>query len=448
MKKQRLNYSLTYPKIMAIGFALLILLGSVILMLPVSQKNGDVSYIQALFTATSATCITGLVPFDTFSNWSVFGQLVIICLIQIGGLGFITILAVVLNLPKQKMSLKQKMLLKESVGSINLGQTKKLFHSVLVFTFSCEIAGALLLMTRFIPMVGLKRGLYMSLFTSVSAFCNAGFDLMGQFEPSSSLTTVNNDPVVLITIMILIVFGGLGFFVWSDMQRNKFKLKSFSAYTKLVLVVTTSLIIAGAVLFFALEYNATLKEMPFGQKLLNAFFCSITPRTAGFNSVDIASMTPQSRALTIVLMFIGGSTGSTAGGVKTTTIAILVACMVANMKNKNDVEIYGRKVDPSVVKNAVAIAFMNIMNIFIACVVITFAQPQLMFSDVIYECTSAMGTVGITTGITSSLNLVSSVVIIILMYIGRLTSMIFALSFASKKSNTTTHKPLGRFMVG
>lgn len=447
-KQQKRNFSLTYPKVVAIGFALLVLLGSALLMLPISQKNGNVSYIDALFTATSATCITGLVPFDTFSNWSVFGQLVLICLIQIGGLGFITILAIVLSLPKQKMSLKQKMLLKESVGSINLGETKKLFHSVLIFTFSCELVGALLLMTRFIPMVGVRRGIYMGFFTSVSAFCNAGFDLMGQFSPSSSLTTVNDDPVILITIMLLVVFGGLGFFVWSDMQRKGFKLKKFSAYTKLVLVTTVSLILGGAVLFFLFEFNQTLKDMPLGQKILNAFFCSITPRTAGFNSVEISAMTSQSRALTIIFMFIGGSTGSTAGGVKTTTIAILVACMMANLRNKNEVNVFGRRVEPDVIKSAVSIALVNLINIFVACTVISFAQPNLLLNDVIYECASAMGTVGITTGITPSLNVVSSLVIIVLMYIGRLTSMIFALSFVANKAKTTTHKPVGKFMVG
>lgn len=449
MKKERKrNYSLTYPKIVAVGFALLILLGSVLLMLPISQKIGNVSYIQALFTATSATCITGLVPFDTFTNWSVFGQLVILCLIQIGGLGFITILAIVLNLPKQKMSLKQRMLLKESVGSINLGETKKLFHSVLVFTFSCEIVGAIILSLRFVPMTDLRRGIYMGIFTSVSAFCNAGFDLMGQFSPSSSLTTVNNDPVILITIMILIVFGGLGFFVWNEMKDKKFKVKKFSAYTKLVLVTTAVLILGGAVLFFALEYNQTLKDMPFGQKVLNAFFCSITPRTAGFNSVEISAMTEQSRALTILLMFIGGSTGSTAGGVKTTTIAILIICMVSNMKNKADTEVFGRRIDASVIKNALSIAMMNFVYIVTGCIIISFTQPAFLLNDVIYEVTSAMGTVGITTGITPSLNIPSAIVIICLMYIGRLTSMIFALSFATNRIKTTTHKPIGRFMVG
>lgn len=448
LKKDRKNYSLTYPKIVAIGFAMLILFGSALLMLPISSKSGGVGYMDALFTATSATCITGLVPFDTFSNWSVFGQLVILCLIQIGGLGFITILAILVNLPKQKMSLKQKMLLKESIGSVSLGETKRLFQSVMIFTVSCELAGAVLLMTRFIPLAGLRRGIYMSIFTSVSAFCNAGFDLMGMFEKSSSLTTVNDDPVIMITIMLLIVFGGLGFFVWDEMKAKGFNPKRYSAYTKLVLLVTGVLIAGGTVLFFIFENGNTLAGMPWWQKLLNAFFCSITPRTAGFNSVDIAAMTGKSRALTIVLMFIGGSTGSTAGGVKTTTVAILVFCMLSNLRNKEDVEIFDRRVSPNVVKNAVSIAFTNLMLIFIGCTIISIAQGEFGIGDVVYECTSAMGTVGITTGITPSLNTASALTICMLMYVGRLTSMIFALSFASAKAKTTTHKPVGEFLVG
>ena len=255
------NYSLTYPKIAALGFAGIVIIGSILLMLPISSKTGNVHYIDALFTATSATCITGLVTFDTFTNWTVFGQIVIIVLIQIGGLGFITLLSLAVRMTKQKMSLKQKMLLKESVGSLNLGDVKRLFSSVIIFTFSCELAGAALLSTRFIPLAGLRRGVYMSLFTSISAFCNAGFDLMGMFSPSSSLTTVNGDPVILITISLLIVFGGLGFIVWQDMKSVKFKYKKFSPYTKLILITTAILLIGGSVLFLFFEYkNYTLCE--------------------------------------------------------------------------------------------------------------------------------------------------------------------------------------------
>jgi trk system potassium uptake protein TrkH len=446
--KKKFNYSLTYPKIVAIGFALLILFGSALLMLPISSKTNSVSYIDALFTAASATCITGLVPFDTFSTWSVFGQIVIICLIQIGGLGFITILLLLVQLLKKRMSLKQKMLLKESIGSISLGNVKELIKDVIIFTASCEGAGTLILMTRFIPLAGLRRGIYMSIFTSISAFCNAGFDLMGMFSPSSSLTTINNDYVVIITISLLVIFGGLGFFVWEDIRHNKFNKSKYSVHTKLVLITTAILLLGGAVLFFLFEYNNTFAQMNLANKLLNAFFCSVTPRTAGFNSVDVASMTPQSKMLTIILMLIGGSSGSTAGGIKTTTVAVLVLCVVASMRNKNEISVFDRRITLDTVKKAVSVLMINLIEIFIAVILISFIQNEFTLTDIIFECTSAIGTVGITTGITPLLNSASQIIIILLMYIGRLTSLIFALSFVSTKPKTTTQKPKGNIMVG
>lgn len=443
------NYSLTYPKIVAIGFALLILLGSALLMLPISSKLDSVSYIDALFTATSATCITGLIPFDTFSSWTTFGQLVLLCLIQIGGLGFITILAVLSALLKGKMSLKQKMLLKESVSSASLGDVRKITKSVILFTALTEGAGAIILMFRFIPLThSVPKGIYMAVFTSISAFCNAGFDLMGMFAPGSSLTTVNSDPVIMITIMLLVVLSGLGFFVWEDMKDRKFKIKQYSVHTKLVIVSTLILLFGGAILFFIFEYNATLKDMNWFEKILNALFCSVTPRTAGFNSVEISQMTNNSKGLTILLMFIGGSTGSTAGGVKTTTVALLVLCAISNIRNKQDIEIFGKRVDLDTVKNAVSICMINMFYILAGTVVISLNQSQFKLVDVIYECTSAMGTVGITAGITPSLNTFSMIVIIMLMYIGRLTSLIFALSFVATKPRISTQKPKGRIMIG
>lgn len=448
MIKDKKNYSLTYPKIVAVGFALIILLGALLLMLPISSKNDSTSFMDALFTATSATCITGLVPFDTFSNWSVFGQLVILCLIQIGGLGFITVLSLFINFFRKRMSLKYKMLLKESVGTLRLSDVKTLFKTVIVFTASCELAGALILAFRFVPLTDLKRGIYMAVFTSVSAFCNAGFDLMGMFSPSSSLVTVNDDSVILLTISALVVFGGIGFIVWQDLKDKKLKLKSLSVHSKLVLVTTAVLLLFGSVMFFILEYDHTFKDMNFSSKLLNSFFCSVTPRTAGFNSVEINTMNPLSRMLKIILMFIGGSSGSTAGGIKTTTIAVLVLCVVSNLRNKEEITVFNSRISLDTIKKAVAVSVTNLFEIFIAVIIISFAQSNFALSDVIFECASAMGTVGITTGITPELNSFSQLVIIILMYIGRLTSLIFALSFVVTKPKTTAKKPKGEFMVG
>lgn len=446
--KDKKNYSLTYPKIAAAGFALIIILGSLLLMLPISSKQGGIDYIDALFTSVSATCITGLVPFDTFSNWSVFGQIVILCLIQIGGLGFITVLALFVNVFRKRLSLKYRILLKESIGSLHLSNVRVLVKTVIVFTVVCELAGAALLSVRFIPLAGFRRGVYMAVFTSVSAFCNAGFDLMGMFSPSSSLTTVNNDPVIILTISALIVLGGIGFIVWQDLKDKKFKIKTLSVHSKLVFCSTAVLLLCGMALFFLFEYNCTFKNMDLGTKLLNSFFCSVTPRTAGFNSVEIADMNPVSRMLTIVFMFIGGSSGSTAGGVKTTTVAVLVLCVIANIRNKNEITVFNNRITLDTVKKAVSVVVINLFEIFLGIIIISFSQSELSLADVVFECASAMGTVGITTGITSRLNIVSKLVIIILMYIGRLTSLIFALSFVVTKPKTTTKKPKGEFMVG
>lgn len=445
---EKKNYSLSYSKIVSIGFALLILLGTALLMLPISSKSGSVTFSDALFTATSAACITGLVPFDTFTSWTFFGQLVLILLIQIGGLGFITMLAVIVKLTKRKMSLKQKMLLKESVGSLTLGDVKELVKSVLIFTASCECAGALLLMIRFIPLAGVKQGIYMSVFTSISAYCNAGFDLMGMFSPSSSLITVNNDAVVIITISLLIIMGGLGFIVWEDMRLNKFRYSGFSVHTKLTLITTLVLLLGGAVLFFVFEYNHTLSDMSLGGKILNAFFCSVTPRTAGFNSVDISAMASNSKMLTIILMFIGGSSASTAGGVKTSTIAVLFLCLLSNIRNKEEIDAFDKRISLETIKKAVSVVMINLVEIFIAVVLISTLQGNLSLSDIIFECTSAIGTVGMTAGITPLLTTTSKVIIIILMYIGRLTSLIFALSFVRSKPRTSTKKPKCNVMVG
>lgn len=446
--KERTKSSITYPRIVAWGFALLILIGSVLLSLPISSKTGGASYIDALFTATSATCITGLVPFDTFTNWTMFGQIVIICLIQIGGLGFITILSIISHLLKKRMGLKEKMLLKESIGSINIGNVKKLSSSAVTFTACCELAGALVLATRFIPLAGWKQGIFMSVFTSISAFCNAGFDLMGMFSPSSSLTSVNDDPVIIVTVILLVVFSGLGFFVWEDMRESGFKPRKFSVHTKLVLATTAILVFGGAALFLVFENNASFEGMSAGKRILNALFCSVTPRTAGFNSVDVPAMSNMGKLLTMFLMFIGGSTGSTAGGVKTTTVAILFLCAVSTFKNKSDIEIFGRRIDFKVLKSAVSICLVNMLNIIIASFIIALNQSEFRLFDIFFECTSAMGTVGITAGITPSLNTLSMIVIIMLMYIGRLTSLIFALSFVVAKPTVTTRKPLGNLMVG
>lgn len=449
-EKKSKNYSLTYPKIVALGFALIILIGTVLLMLPISSKGEEISFIDAFFTATSATCVTGLVTYDTATTWSLFGQIVILCLIQIGGLGFLTVIAFVSGIIKKRMSLKEKMLLKDAVGSLNIGGGKNLVRSVLLLTLCCEVTGAIILSTRFIPLAGVPRGIYLSVFTSISAFCNAGFDLMGSFVPSSSLTTVNNDPVIIITVSMLIIIGGLGFIVWQDMRDKKFNFKNFSIHTKIVLTITSVILVGCTVLFLVFEYanEKTLADMPLWQKLLNAFFANVTTRTAGFNSIDTAGLTSASKMLTIMLMFIGGSSGSTAGGVKTTTVAVLILCVISTLKNKDDVNAFDHRINNTAIKKAISIVFINFAEIVTATFLILLFQKGFTLIDVLFECTSAIGTVGMSTGITPELCTASKLVIIFLMYVGRLTSLIFALMFISLRAKTTTQKPLGNILVG
>ncbi|MGN0529340.1 MAG: TrkH family potassium uptake protein [Eubacterium sp.] len=449
-EKKSKNYSLTYPKIVALGFALIILIGTILLMLPISSRGEEISFIDAFFTATSATCVTGLVTYDTATTWSLFGQIVILCLIQIGGLGFLTVIAFVSGIIKKRMSLKEKMLLKDAVGSLNIGGGKNLVRSVLLLTLCCEVTGAIILSTRFIPLAGVPKGIYLSVFTSISAFCNAGFDLMGSFVPSSSLTTVNNDPVIIITVSLLIIIGGLGFIVWQDMRDKKFNFKNFSIHTKLVLTITSVILVGCTVLFLVFEYanEKTLADMPLWQKLLNAFFANVTTRTAGFNSIDTAGLTSASKMLTIMLMFIGGSSGSTAGGVKTTTVAVLILCVISTLKNKDDVNAFDHRINNTAIKKAISIVFINFAEIVTATFLILLFQKGFTLIDVLFECTSAIGTVGMSTGITPELCTASKLVIIFLMYVGRLTSLIFALMFISLRAKTTTQKPLGNILVG
>ena len=293
-KSHNYNYGLTYPRIVALGFLLVILAGTALLMLPVSIKNGDsVTFTDALFTAVSATCVTGLVIADTFSQWTLFGQIVILCMIQVGGLGFITILAAAHNVLKRRSGLREKMLLKETFSSMYMKGVTGLGKKVVLGTAVCELAGALILCTRFIPMMGFKNGLYTSVFLSVSAYCNAGFDVLGRLSPGGSLTTVNSDPVILLTLAALITIGGLGFIVLNDLAVQKFKWKRLSLHSKIVLTTSAALIIGGAVLFFIFENNNTLNGMNAIDKITNSIFSSVTPRTAGFNSVDVPAMSIQ-----------------------------------------------------------------------------------------------------------------------------------------------------------
>lgn len=450
VKKNR-NYYYSYPKIVALSFFAVIVIGTILLMLPISVKGEPVNFLDALFTATSATCVTGLVVFDTFSRWTLFGQLVILCLIQIGGLGFVTIITMLSRFLKKKVSLREKLLLKESFGSIPTGDTKKIVRTVVIGTAAFELSGAAVLCTQFIPRMGLKNGLYTSVFLSVSSFCNAGFDVLGRIQPGSSLITVNTNPVILLTIALLIIIGGIGFIVWSDLVEHKLKFKRYSFHTKLTLTTTAALLIGGTILYYIFETNNCFSDFSVGEKILNAFFASTTPRTAGFNSVPNGELSAPSKVITYILMLIGGSAGSTAGGIKTTTLAVLFLCALSTLKNANNIEFFGKRITIDIVRKAVSITVINLTQIFISSVIITLCQPELKYSDILFECISAIGTVGMSTGITSSLEILPKIIIALLMFIGRLTSLVFAFMFILDSKRNDIHssqKPKGNLLVG
>ena len=450
IKKNR-NYYTSYPKMVALSFFAIIIIGTMLLMLPISIKEGSVSFLDALFTATSATCVTGLVVFDTFTKWTLFGQIVILCMIQIGGLGFITIITMLSRFLKKKVSLREKLMLKESFGSIPTGDSKKIVRVVLGGTVIFEVLGAAILCTQFIPDMGFKNGLYTSVFLSVSAFCNAGFDVLGRIQPGSSLVTVNTNPVILLTIAVLIIVGGIGFIVWDDIVQRKFRVKRYSLHTKLTLITTAVLLVGGTILYYIFERNNTFSDFSEGQKVLNAFFASTTPRTAGFNSVPNAELSAPSKLITYILMLIGGSTGSTAGGIKTATIAVLFLCAAATLRNSREIEIFGKRITVDVIRKAVSIVIINLTEVFIASTIITICQPELLYSDILFECISAIGTVGMSTGITSSLEFLPKIIITLMMFVGRITSLVFAFMFildTNKNGSRSSQKPKGNLFIG
>lgn len=435
-------------KLIGLGFVLIILIGSLLLMLPITSRSGECTpFLTALFTATSATCVTGLVLVDTFSYWSVWGQLVILLLIQIGGLGFITFGVSVSLLLRKKIGLQQRGLIRESFSVLEIGGAVRLVKRVVKGTAFFEGIGAILLATRFIPKMGIIQGIYYAIFHSVSAFCNAGFDLMGRYKQFSSFTAYYDDPLVVLTLASLIIIGGIGFFVWNDIWQNKFHFRRYALQTKMVLSMTFVLVIGGAFLFYLIEKNALYADMSTSGKLLSSLFSSVTPRTAGFNTVDTGSLSDTSKLLTIILMFIGGSPGSTAGGVKVTTIFVMILFLQSTLSRTNGTNVYGRRLEDSVITKAASVFCINLFAGLTASLVICGIQG-FNLTDVSFEVFSAISTVGMSAGITGSLNTVSKFIIIFLMYIGRVGSLSFALSFTDKKKQAHILLPVERINVG
>lgn len=438
----------TYSQISAISFMSIILIGVLLLTLPISSRSGEATpFIDALFTSASATCVTGLVVYDTYTHFSLFGQIVILSLIQIGGLGFMIIATLFSLMLKRKIGLKERGMLQESVSTIHIGGIVRLTKHILFGTVIFEAIGAIILALRFYPDMGLKQGLYNGVFHSISAFCNAGFDLMGRFEPSSSLTLYSGDIVVNLVIMSLIVVGGVGFLVWEDIFTNKLKFCKYRLHTKIVLVVTATLIIVPAIIFYSIERTNSFAGMGTTESWLASFFQSITPRTAGFNTVNIAELSEGSILLTIILMVIGGSPGSTAGGVKTTSFAVIILSLIASIRHTEDINVFNRRLERDVIKKAYDVITIYFMCCALAVLLICALQP-FGLKEVFFEVVSALSTVGMSTGITPDLNSLSKFIITLLMFFGRVGSLSVALVFSEKKEYIPIRKPVEKISIG
>ncbi|MDD4843003.1 MAG: TrkH family potassium uptake protein [Anaerotignum sp.] len=448
MKKDRNGrLRLSNLQIVAIGYFCVSLLGTLLLMLPISSLEGNTTLLHAMFTSVSASCVTGLVLVDTSSHWTLFGQIVIMFLIQIGGLGFMTIGVRFMLLVRRKISLREREIMVESINAYQLGGIVKLAREIVAWAFLVEGIGAALLAIRFIPEFGFKKGLFYSVFHAVSAFCNAGFDLMGFKEPFCSLVPYADDILVNFTIMALIIVGGIGFFIWEDIHNHRLHWKRYYLHTKVVLTATGILIFGGALLFFILEHAATGAGMHIKDRMLAALFQSVTCRTAGFNTIDTGGMSEGSKLLSILLMFIGGSPGSTAGGIKTTTCAVLVLYMISGAKREGQATIFGRSLTADALGRAVSIFTINLGVALVGALVICALQP-LSGIDVLFEIFSAMGTVGLSTGITRQLTAASACVITLLMFLGRVGSVSLAAALLEKKAKPPVTLPTEKIIIG
>ncbi|MBE6671116.1 MAG: potassium transporter KtrB [Ruminococcaceae bacterium] len=452
MKKQRLTISTTH--IILLSFLIVILIGAVLLSLPISSAEKKATpFVDALFTATTSTCVTGLVVTPTVSSWSVFGHIVILLLIQIGGLGVITIMSILMILLHRKMGISDRLLMQDAFNLNSLSGLVRFVKKVVIGTFIIEGIGALLYMTVFIPDFGLK-GIWISVFTSVSAFCNAGIDIMAE----NSLCNYAVNPMINLVTCVLIILGGIGYIVWWDVIRvikkassSKIKLfRSLSLHSKIAISASLILIVVGAVLIFAFEYNnpQTIKDYTLFDKIQVSLFQSVTTRTAGFASVPQENLTNASSIVCLLLMFIGGSPVGTAGGIKTVTFVIIIASAFASIRNKEDTELFGRQLTKQAVSKAVAVTSMSFIIMFVSTVLLS-AVTDASALDLVYETVSATATVGLTRNLTASLNGIGKLIIIATMYLGRVGPISLAIAFNRKKDNQNiVRNPTEEIVVG
>lgn len=432
------------PRVLAIGFAGLILIGAILLNLPMATSNGQsIGFLNALFTAASSVCVTGLVVVNTAEAWSHLGQIIILVLIQIGGLGFMTITTIGAVIIGKKISLKERLIIKEQLNQDSMSGLVRLAKYVVFTTLAIEGLGALLLATRFIPIYGLGKGVWFSIFHSISGFCNAGFDIIG-----TSIVPFSGDIVVNMTIAGLIIIGGLGFSVYMDVSKNR-KFNRLRLHSKLVLSITGLLILIGMMVFLLIEFNnpLTLKGMGNYEKVLASFFQSVITRTAGFNSVDIGKLHDTTAFFMIILMFIGGSPGSTGGGIKTTTFGVLILTTLSIIKGEKDVVVYKKRIGNDIIHRALAISVIAISFIIIVSFILTVTEAAI-FLDVLFETTSAFATVGISRGITPDLTSIGKIIITLTMYAGRVGPLTMAFAFAQKSEYRNYSYSEGNISVG
>ena len=438
-------------RVLIIFFLVVITVGTIFMAIPAASSDGQsCGFLTALFTATSSVCVTGLSLVDTYTQWSRFGQIVLLILIQTGGLGYMTLVSVMFFMLRKRIGLREKLILQQAMALNELDGVLRLFKLVLAGTLIIEGVGALILSVRFAFHMPLGQAIWMGIFHAISAYCNAGFDLMGVFQPGSSLVRHAGDAVVNIVMYFLIVLGGLGFFVWNDLLIHRLCWRRLSVYTRLVLVTTGLLLIVGFLAVLILEWNnpGTLGSLRTGEKLLAGMFQSVTTRTAGFFTVDQGALSDSGKLISIMLMFVGGSSGSTAGGIKTVTIALLFLMAMQVARNRKEIVVFGRKIPQDQVNIACAICFLVVGLALIGAIVLS-ATNRVRLIDALYETASAICTVGLSTGITAELNLASKLLLIVFMFFGRVGIMTISLAFMLKEPpNNAIGRPETRVLLG
>ena len=464
MNINRQNFKLNPTQIILLGFLLIVLTGAFLLMLPISSASREMTpFIDCLFTSTSAVCVTGLTTVNTAVHWSLFGKMIIISLIQVGGLGFMSILTVFMIIFGKQITLSERVLIQESLNLDTFKGIVVFVKKIIIATLFVEIIGIIILSFRFIPKYGFVSGLFKSFFHSISAFCNAGFDGLG----ASSLSAYHNDPLVSLTIMALIILGGLGFSVWielfecaADLKRKiipaNLIIRRLSLHTKLVLIITTVLIISGGIFFFIAEYTNpdTIGNFSISEKLLASFFQSVTLRTAGFFTIDQYTLTPSSKLISVVLMTIGGSPGGAAGGMKTTTLGVIIVSMINIVRGNERIFIFHRRISFNTLLRSLVIVMLIISLLLSGCIILSFTEIHLLgrfeFLDLLYEVTSALSTTGLSVGISPLLTTTGKLVLSALMFIGRLGPFTIALALTRKvnKNNNSMNYPEGKVLVG